>query len=79
MAFAPDIVKALVFVGWDPGVAFIVAAYCPGAVPFELSTAPHLHAYRAYRALRLAADVLARAAMAATAAAEVTCGAAVDY
>jgi len=70
MAFPPDAVKALVFVGWDPGVASIVAAYCPGAVPFALSTAPHLHAYRAYRALRVAADALARAAMAATAAAE---------
>jgi len=70
MAFAPDVVKALVFVGWDPGVAAIVAAYCPGAVPFALPPAPHLHVYRAYRALLVAADALARAAMAATAAAE---------
>ena len=69
MAFAPDAVKELAFVGWDPGVGSIVAAYCPGAVPFALSPAPHLHAYRAYRALRVAADALARAAMAATAAA----------
>jgi len=59
MALAPDAVKALVFVEWDPGVASIVAAYCPGAVPFALLTAPHLHAYRAYGALRIAADALA--------------------
>ena len=39
-------------------------------MPFVRSPAPHLHAYRAYQALRTAGDALARAAMAATAAAE---------
>jgi len=70
MAFAADVVKALVFAGWDPGVASIVAAYCPGAVLFSLSPAPHLHTYRSYRAPQVAADAFARGAVTATAAVE---------